>query len=683
MQRKEPAARQSIAALRSLLFAALILPLTAIVMVGGCSRNERSEAGIEEFGKDIADSVAQGHINGALEKVRTEKARAGSDSDAYYRAMTREVILNYYAGMADALLAHADSIIAHYSTAKSEEANFLTGKAQSAKAGYYTRYVYNPDSNIHYYKKALCNMRKTGHPGNISDAYLNLAGAYKDDGALDKSADYYGRGIQIADSANLPVCYRIPLYMGLASTYTALSDFYQSHTWWEKASHFWPDMNVNDRFHYLNNRGNDLYLQKDYKGSIVYFRRLDSLLSQNPDLEWERHFCQANMTDLYLHTDRPEEARSLMDSTEYYFTNVQPNEYICEHIRTQRLWLAMEQNRYGDVERMLDQWHVGSETRPEQKAERLEFLKEYYARSGQWGKAYSALSRHKAYEDSLRNANLRLSASERQMRYERDSRLQAMSRDLEMHRSESQRNYIVVMASVVIILLLVIVVILMRKTTVRREERMMSRIIKLRMQSLRARITPHFIYNALNHEIAARMSGAPSNLDKLVRLLHRQQYMVDELWVPLDQDLSFVDDYVAVESEGIDSPILFRKYIDTDIDQAATRVPSMLMQILVENAFKHGFISLPKGETRILLIRIRREEGFMVIDVLNNAGKEGAVHTENSRHGLKIVYGTLEILNDKKKSHITFETGDWTDNPQQRGFRATLRIPEGFNIQNS
>lgn len=279
----------------------------------------------------------------------------------------------------------------------------------------------------------------------------------------------------------------------------------------------------------------------------------------------------------------------------------------------------------------------------EQEREKHEYPSEYYAGTGQWDKAY-----------------------------------QALKMDIEKRRHRDTLSLIMAVSCLVVTALLVVLIVMMRRMAVRREERIMQRFVDLRFKSLRARITPHFIYNALNHEIAACMAGAPSTLDRLVRLLHHQQFMADELWVPLESDISFVSDYVSIEKEAMDAPLDFTVEIDDSIDPETRRVPSMIIQILVENAFKHGFSTLPPDCVRILRISITERDDEMVIEVCNNAGDREPRLCETSCQGLKIIDGTLQFLNGKRRKTITFDTGEWTDNPQRRGFRAVLKIPDNF-----
>lgn len=660
----------------------ITLALGLLVCLTGCRKTENSEpTSFSQLDRYIADSITKGRISGAEKLIAREMTLAGNDSNRYHMALTQKCVLKYFSGDAEAIKVIADSVLRYAPKAPKRERVFMEGKIYSTLAGYYTRYQFNPDSNIYYYSKALSRLRDVGEPIILTNAYSNLAGAYRDNGDLVEAAGYYLQGIHAADSCGSGAYALIPLYTGLASTYTSLRDFQQSESWYEKAAREWNEMDVNDRFLYLNNRGNDYYLQKKYEESLHMFTRLDSLLQQNPELEWEHYFCKANMTDIYLRTGRHKEARALLDSTLNYFTTVQPNPYVILHLDTQKLLLAMLEGKTDEARRLVSEWNrPGSHDRAEQVEERLEVLKDYYATTGQWEKAYNALKNYTQHEDSIRNATLKLSIEETENRYERDAKLQSLRKDLELQRELNARNYFLIALGGLLILSLAILVVIIRKMAVQREERMLHRIVDLRMKSTRTRITPHFIYNALNQQINSGNNGKPMNFDALVRLLRHQQLMIDELDVTLSEDIDFVNDYIEVMGGRIKRPLDYKLEIGPGIDAHKVRVPSMLVQIFVENAFKHGFAHLPEGCACLLRIKIETEGDFIVISVFNNASPDYAVKKKSPSQGFKIIYGTLEILNSHNSSHITTGIEIWTDNPEGAGHRAWLRIPLNFNF---
>ncbi|MBI3348332.1 MAG: histidine kinase [Burkholderiales bacterium] len=118
----------------------------------------------------------------------------------------------------------------------------------------------------------------------------------------------------------------------------------------------------------------------------------------------------------------------------------------------------------------------------------------------------------------------------------------------------------------------------------------------LELQVLRAQINPHFLFNALNNlralinEDPARAREMLSRLSNTLR--HTLQHSAKDR-VPLADELAVVRDYVALEQLHHEE----RLRVDWQVDPAtaAASVPPMLLQLLVENAIKHGIARTAGG----------------------------------------------------------------------------------------
>jgi LytS/YehU family sensor histidine kinase len=139
---------------------------------------------------------------------------------------------------------------------------------------------------------------------------------------------------------------------------------------------------------------------------------------------------------------------------------------------------------------------------------------------------------------------------------------------------------------------------------------------ELELQVLRAQINPHFLFNALNNlralinEDPVRAREMLSRLSNTLR--HTLQHSAKER-VPLADELTVVRDYVALEQLHHEE----RLRVDWQVDPATAgaSLPPMLLQLLVENAIKHGVARTPGGG--VVDIRIGREGGKLNIAVDN------------------------------------------------------------------
>jgi len=166
------------------------------------------------------------------------------------------------------------------------------------------------------------------------------------------------------------------------------------------------------------------------------------------------------------------------------------------------------------------------------------------------------------------------------------------------------------------------------------------------LKALRAQINPHFLFNALNviagliHENPERADETVEQLAEVFRYTLRDS---EKEWALLEAELDFVRAYLAVEQARFGARLSVRFDVDEQVKQ--TRIPTMMVQTLVENAVKHGIAPLT-GPGRIEIVA-RREESRLVVEVTDNGktdpgdgrphGGPAAVRRKSAGYGLKNV----------------------------------------------
>lgn len=648
-----------------------------------CTRNNADSISMEQRNQAITDSLKAGNCRSAEQMVDRGMAEA-TDSDEYYNYLVQGALADYYCSNPERMALRARKALLYLEKEKySPLRQHLLTKCYGALGAGFVQYSYNEDSCIYYQQKALQSAYQEPDKRETLQAMGNLADSYRLSGKLDLSSNMYLRAIALADSLEAPASDYIPLYGGLAGTYTSLKEFSQSRKWLDKEGELWGDMSQYEQFNYLNNSGNDYYLSENYSKALKEFLRLDSLLSKRDGVEWERHFCSTNLSDVYIALGDYAKAEAPLEDNFRYFTAVQPNTYAAEHIVTQKMRLQSVRGNHDSVAVLIKSHPITSEMRPEQKLLRLDFLRNYYARTGSWEKAYAAEIDYSHLNDSVRNERVKLSSHARRLDYEHDKRLLSMNMEMAEQRLKTELYIYVLVLALFIIGLLIVLMRMRRREQKDRESRMIYKIQELRMADIRRRVTPHFIYNILNHVLAKRSKGEPDDLDTIVALMRRQQVVADELLVPLSEELKFVDSYVAIMSDGLSSPVDYKLNVDAEVDSQKVKIPSMTVQIFVENAFKHGFPTLPEGDVRLLLIEVVGEREYVEVSVCNNSGKCATAYSDSTRQGLKIVDTTLQLLNEVNRLKGSLSVGEWSVDGTSIGYKVTLRIPKNFSIRKS
>jgi hypothetical protein len=119
-----------------------------------------------------------------------------------------------------------------------------------------------------------------------------------------------------------------------------------------------------------------------------------------------------------------------------------------------------------------------------------------------------------------------------------------------------------------------------------------------RSEALRAKLAPHFIFNALNTlkaQIATDPQAAEATADRLAQLFRQVVMVSDAPVISLKEELAFVEAYLGIEQARFGHRLRVSIEVSEDLESAA--VPPLSLQVLVENAIKHGVAPLEQGGT--------------------------------------------------------------------------------------
>ncbi len=189
-----------------------------------------------------------------------------------------------------------------------------------------------------------------------------------------------------------------------------------------------------------------------------------------------------------------------------------------------------------------------------------------------------------------------------------------------------------------------------------REQQISKLATEAELRALRSQINPHFLFNALT-TIGYLIQTAPDRaLDTLLQLtgLLRSLLRSGGEFVTLGDELSLIEAYLNIERERFEERL--RVVIDVPPALRTIRIPSLLIQPLVENAVKHGIAPhkaggevmikahMEKTPAHKLLCITVRDTGAGVSEVELAHKRKRGVGLSNVENRLKNYYGTTAAL---------------------------------------
>lgn len=182
---------------------------------------------------------------------------------------------------------------------------------------------------------------------------------------------------------------------------------------------------------------------------------------------------------------------------------------------------------------------------------------------------------------------------------------------------------------------------------------------------LKSQINPHFLFNALNNIRSLILSEPEKARDMITHISELMRYFIQfnsNEKVSVDQEIEVVKDYLALEKIQYDERLTYQIEIDELVK--SHKIPPMSIQLLVENAIKHGISQLPDGGN--ILVSVKGTDDQVAIKVINS-GQLIDKETE-SGIGLKNLTDRINILFG---AHADIEVKNQTENTVS----ASIKIP--------
>ena len=548
-----------------------------------------------------------------------------------------------------------------------------------------------------YYIKAYRELMKLDHHNDAIDICINIADASRQLGKLADASSWYRRANFLADSLNLHEAQN-SILAGLGQVYNDLRNYQLAHFYFRKAERQYPPRNPKDAHFFYNSWGNVYSSQEKPAEALKCF-----LKAQKATLQMGQPFMtavvDANLGQTYLELNRLDSAQKyLANTTKFFF--VQPNMQndLQFYIDGLNAALALKQNRLDKASAILSKPYDLSKMSPNYLYLYHKGWADLYERKGQFAKALQYQKLMKQYDDSLRNATMVSNVQENELRFKQDTAIVRRDLILQSTQAEAKSSRLILLLVIGLLVVGVLALVVfyryksLRHKHQHREE--MNRMMALKMENVRNRFSPHFVFNVLNIFISNLPKGVNVKpLRLLIQVLRANLLTCDQVAVSLEDELQMVMSYSALRHET--NPLLPMPRFDIakEVDMSLM-LPSMILQIPVENALKHAFVGMEEsGEKPLLDVKVWIEDGMLRIDVIDNGcGGVGAVAAvagmgtrktnaaASTGTGLRILNSTIEMLNAGNARKLYFKmqscagaAGGGSD--RQKGMCVSIGVP--------
>jgi tetratricopeptide (TPR) repeat protein len=294
-----------------------------------------------------------------------------------------------------------------------------------------------------------------------------------------------------------------------------------------------------------------------------------------------------------------------------------------------------------------------------------------YKASGKYEEALYALEESIRLSDSVESNEQLTKVRALELKYNKVKNEQTI-RDLAQQQEITSLNNRLLLALLVgVVLFVVVLLVLYRQKTLRDKQLLLE--IEQRLQ--RARINPHFFFNALaslqsfalsEHDIM-RVSGYLGRYAKVMRQTLESSY--NEL-VSIADEVEYLKNYLEIEMLREPNKFRYEIHCDEDIEPDDMLLPSMIIQPFIENSIEHGFRTI--DYEGVIEIHFEYSVDTLRVTITDN-GTSGSAkeNREYPSRAMQITRDRLYLLNKQHNTHAVFTL---TEN-KDRGKRVDIILP--------
>ena len=290
---------------------------------------------------------------------------------------------------------------------------------------------------------------------------------------------------------------------------------------------------------------------------------------------------------------------------------------------------------------------------------------EIYEGAGKLNKAFESFKMYSHLKDSILNIEKVEKINELEQKY-----LKAENEQKIISLEKTKQYYLfLIIAGLLGVLTLIF---FFRQRTLKNRHK----ILKTEQRLNRARINPHFFFNAMAslQSLALQEKSTKTTLytARLAKIMRQSLESTYEEVVTVEHEIDFLTQYLEIQKLRYPDKFEYEFHVDTSLEINELKLPGMLMQPFVENAIEHGFKDLDYIGKLDITFKEKGDDMSVIVED-NGAGVAAVenIKTYKSR-AMQIIKDRLYLFNKQHKSNAMCEV----INPNQNGFKIIVTLPK-------
>lgn len=242
---------------------------------------------------------------------------------------------------------------------------------------------------------------------------------------------------------------------------------------------------------------------------------------------------------------------------------------------------------------------------------------------------------------------------------------------LNLNNKQSQIKWLLGLVAIAILTLLLILFYFRQRTLQNKQK-----ILETEQRLNRARINPHFFFNAMAslQKVALQEKSPNTSLytSKLAKIMRQSLESTYEEVVTLENEIDFLTHYLDIQKLRFPEKFEYEFCIDENLELHELKIPGMLMQPFIENAIEHGFKNIDyKGK---LDITFKGNNNDILVEVEDNGRglHDADTKKDHKPRATQIIKDRLFLYNKLYKANASYRI----EHSKNTGFKTVVTLPK-------
>ncbi|MGE0636930.1 MAG: sensor histidine kinase [Bacteroidia bacterium] len=217
-----------------------------------------------------------------------------------------------------------------------------------------------------------------------------------------------------------------------------------------------------------------------------------------------------------------------------------------------------------------------------------------------------------------------------------------------------------------------------------RKADLQNKLTASQLTALKAQMNPHFMYNALNsiQDLILQSDIKNTNyyLSRFSSLMRKVLDASGSNEITLNDEVEMLELYLELEKLRFGNDFTYTITVQKGISRDETKLPSLILQLFVENAIKHGLLH-KKGDKK-LSVEFLVHNNILVCSVTDNGvGRTRSAEIKqrsalaHQSFATKATEKRLELINSSRQKKIKLQVIDLMEGEKALGTKVVLEIP--------